>query len=65
MRSLRGNAVLRWEYLPGSTLYLVWQQSRFSNVNDGRFQLEKDYEALFRTPPENVYAMYEHATHAL
>jgi len=30
--SIRGNAVLRWEYLPGSTAYLVWtqQQSAFS-----------------------------------
>ena len=27
-RSLRGNAVLRWEYRPGSTLFLVWSQSR-------------------------------------
>jgi hypothetical protein len=27
-RSFRSNLVLRWEYLPGSTLYLVWQQSR-------------------------------------
>src|SRR5690606_30033502 len=27
VRSLRGNAVLRWEYRPGSTLFLVWQQS--------------------------------------
>ena len=26
--SLRGNAVLRWEWRPGSTLFLVWQQSR-------------------------------------
>ena len=26
--SLRGNAVLRWEYRPGSTLFLVWQQQR-------------------------------------
>src|SRR5439155_24423077 len=26
-KSLRGNAVLRWEYLPGSTLYFVWTQS--------------------------------------
>jgi len=24
-RSLLGNAVARWEYRPGSTLYLVWQ----------------------------------------
>jgi hypothetical protein len=27
-RSLRTNAVLRWEWRPGSTLYLVWQQNR-------------------------------------
>lgn len=27
-RSLRGNAVLRWEFRPGSTLFLVWSQSR-------------------------------------
>ena len=30
VRSLRSNIVLRWEWQPGSTLYLVWQQSRFS-----------------------------------
>jgi hypothetical protein len=27
-RSVRTNAVLRWEWRPGSTLYLVWQQNR-------------------------------------
>jgi hypothetical protein len=25
---VRSTAVLRWEFHPGSTLYLVWQQSR-------------------------------------
>ena len=29
-RSLRSNAVLRWEFQPGSTLFLVWSQSRGS-----------------------------------
>jgi len=57
IRSLRGNAVLRWEYRPGSTLYLVWQQRRLSYVNDGRFQLDEDYDALFRPRPENVFAL--------
>ncbi|MGH7674724.1 MAG: DUF5916 domain-containing protein, partial [Gemmatimonadales bacterium] len=28
IRSLRSNVVLRWEWLPGSTAYLVWQQDR-------------------------------------
>lgn len=38
-KSLRGNAVLRWEYMPGSTLYFVWTQSRsdFEDVGDFRF----------------------------
>jgi hypothetical protein len=26
--SYRSNVVLRWEWQPGSTLYLVWQQNR-------------------------------------
>jgi hypothetical protein len=28
VRSFRSNVVLRWEYRPGSTMYLVWQQDR-------------------------------------
>ncbi|MGH7615020.1 MAG: DUF5916 domain-containing protein, partial [Gemmatimonadales bacterium] len=31
VRSLRSNVVVRWEWQPGSTLYLVWQQDRFRN----------------------------------
>jgi len=27
--SFRSNVVLRWEWRPGSTLYMVWQQNRF------------------------------------
>ena len=29
LRSFRTNAVLRWEWLPGSTLHLIWQQDRW------------------------------------
>jgi hypothetical protein len=29
IRSFRSNLVLRWEWRPGSTAYLVWQQNRF------------------------------------
>lgn len=35
VRSFRSNAVLRWEYRPGSTLYLVWQQNRASEEARG------------------------------
>jgi hypothetical protein len=39
IKSLRGNAVLRWEYRPGSVLYFVWTQDRsdFEPLGDLRF----------------------------
>jgi hypothetical protein len=57
IRSLRGNAVLRWEYRPGSTLFLVWQQRRSSYGDSGQFELSNDADVLFGTPPENVFAV--------
>lgn len=35
VRSFRSNVVLRWEFRPGSTLFLVWQQNRSANENPG------------------------------
>lgn len=35
VRSFRSNAVVRWEWRPGSTLFLVWQQDRFTQEADG------------------------------
>jgi hypothetical protein len=57
VRSLRGNAVLRWEYRPGSTVYLVWQQRRFGSAPYGDSQLLSDAVDLWRIPPENVFAV--------
>jgi hypothetical protein len=54
LRSLRGNAVLRWEYRPGSTLFLVWQQRRSEDVGVGSFELGRDLRALVDTPADNV-----------
>ena len=53
-RSLRGNAVLRWEYRTGSTFYLVWTQQRVSDDNLGTFDLQQERRALFRTNPANT-----------
>jgi hypothetical protein len=45
--SLRGSAVLRWEYLPGSTLYLVWNHNRsVEEERLGRFRPGRSYDAL-------------------
>ena len=36
VRSFRSNAVMRWEWRPGSTLFVVWQRDRFGREIDGR-----------------------------
>jgi hypothetical protein len=54
-RSLRGNAVLRWQYRPGSALFLVWQQERNDSEAIGDFEARRDVGAIFRTVPRNVF----------
>ncbi len=56
-RSLLGNAVVRWEYRPGSTLFFVWQQRRTDVVGIGDFDFSRDYSAMLHHAPENVFAV--------
>jgi hypothetical protein len=50
----RSNAVLRWEYRPGSALFLVWGQSRDDVAGIGTFDLGDGMRGLFDRAPENV-----------
>jgi len=54
-KSLRGTAVLRWEYLPGSTLYFVWTQNRADFANPGDFRLKRDLGDLLTAPGYNIF----------
>jgi hypothetical protein len=54
-RSFRTTNVLRWEYKPGSTLFVVWQQAREGSVDDGAFQFRRDFHDTFNTPGRNVF----------
>jgi hypothetical protein len=54
-RSLRANAVLRWEYRPGSTLFIVWTQSRFGGLSDAAFDAGHYLShEMFHDRPTNV-----------
>lgn len=55
--SLRGNAVLRWEWRPGSTLYLAWQQTRSGDEGIGDFDFSGGVDRLFRERPDNVLVL--------
>jgi len=56
-RSLRGNAVLRWEYRPGSTVFFVWQQQRSGVTPFGDFDFGRDAPGVFNAPPDNVFVV--------
>jgi len=53
--SLRGNAVVRWEYRPGSALFFVWQQVRSDFLPfEGDFRTGRDTREIFGRP-SNVF----------
>ena len=52
--SFRTTNVLRWEYRPGSTVFVVWQQGREGQGEPGRFALRRDYSEMFSTPSSNL-----------
>ncbi len=56
-RQFRSNMVIRWEYSPGSTLYLVWSQGRTSSGSDGIFSYGSDMKDLFKIVPQNVFLL--------
>jgi len=56
-KSFRGNLVLRWEYKPGSLLYLVWTQERANYQYPGEYRPGRDLETIFREQADNIFLL--------
>lgn len=57
-RQFRSNTVFRWEYRPGSVMYVVWGQQRDAfTAADGRFAAGRNMRELFEAPAGNVLAV--------
>jgi hypothetical protein len=54
-RDFNSNLVLRWEFQPGSLMYLVWQQSRSEFLSRASSNLGDDLGGLFGVEPYNVF----------
>jgi hypothetical protein len=55
-KSLRGNAVFRWEYMPGSTLFLVWTQERTDDSDvEGNFRPGRSFTKLLDAQADNIF----------
>ncbi len=57
VRALRGNAVLRWEYQPGSAFFLVWSQQREQSFDDVRSGVTGEASRTFADPGRHVFLM--------
>lgn len=56
VKQLRGSAVARWEYRPGSKIFLVWTQGRDQDdLNPGAFSPRRDFGDLFGARPDNTF----------
>lgn len=56
-KSLRSTVVLRWEYVRGSTLFLVWNLSTSDTSRPGVFSPTRDLGNAFSAPGTNVFAI--------
>jgi hypothetical protein len=55
VRALRGNAVLRWEYRPGSALFLVWQRVGEEETSIANLAVAQRPSEAFRVATRNVW----------
>ncbi len=53
----RSNMVLRWEYIPGSTLFLVWNQEMNGNFYHNPGSLSQRYQFDFNQQAHNTFLM--------
>lgn len=56
-RSLRGTGVLRWEWQPGSTAFLVWTQTRSGSAPVGNLVFSRDRRELLDAPADNIFLL--------
>ena len=54
-RSIRGSAVARWEFRPGSALYVAWNENRADVEEFGDFRFGRDLRAIPGAPSHDVF----------
>jgi hypothetical protein len=54
-KSVRTTNVLRWEFIPGATIFVVWQQGRQETDPFGTFAMSRDFGNIFSVPAKNVF----------
>ena len=54
-RQFRSNLVARWEWKPGSSVYVVWSQGRTGYATEWNDSFHANWSQLWREQPDNVF----------
>ena len=55
VKEFKSNLVVRWEYRPGSAVYLVWSEGRSGYDPYGDFLLGRDFQSLTDIKPTDIF----------
>ena len=55
VKEFKSNLVARWEFIPGSTIYIVWSQGRSGYDPSGIFDIRQDVTGMFDIHPHDVF----------
>lgn len=55
VKEFKSNLIARWEFIPGSTLYIVWSQGRSGYNPSGLFDIRQDVTGMFDIHPHDVF----------
>jgi len=55
IKSVRGNIILRWEFLPGSAMFFVWTHQKFNDQNPGDFNFRRDIGTFTKGNADNIF----------
>ncbi len=56
-KALVGTLVLRWEFSPGSTMFLVWTHNGSDYEQSGVFDFQEDFDRLLKAEADDVFAL--------
>jgi hypothetical protein len=57
MNSMRANFIMKWEYMPGSSLYFVWTHGREYYEDNGEFELNRSIDQLVDANPDDIFML--------
>jgi hypothetical protein len=57
VREFLSNLVIRWEFLPGSSIFLVWSQTRSGFSEQGEMNILPDLDRMFSIKPHNIFLL--------